>query len=273
MCVRQDEVVFDIHLQHDVVAAAQGMLDRFHDAGYLEIHHHIQASSLPEFSRNGVDLLPFSNSKAGAQAPPALCSAEHTPMGSDDAGAFGAEKALAESDAHGTGLSKSEEYDKSSEDECSEVASQAACLAAAASESMHGGDRCSLGEPEEAVDTAVAASGAPLKRKRTSAAQRFSKVHRSSAGESFFVAHTAAARPSSVQRPSSGVMLRWTLKVSDHQLRLGSLVQDPAAAEGVLHVPEALLQEDLLRLRVMMLHMWQEDNIDKDANQFRCAAA
>lgn len=265
--------MFNVHLQQAVVAAAQDMLDRFHDAGYLEIHHHIQALSLPEFSRNAADLLPVSNSKADAQAPAALCSEEHTPMDSDDAEAFGEEKALAESDADGTSSSRSEEHDTSSEDECSEEISQAACLAAAASESMHGGDRCSLGEPEEAVDAAAAASAAPLKRKRTAAAQRFSKVHRSSAGDSSVVAHTAAAQPSSVQRPFSGVMLRWTLKVSDHQLRLGSLVQDPAAAEGVLHVPEALLQEDLLRLRVMLLHMWQEDSNDKDANQFRCAAA
>ena len=67
------------------------------------------------------------------------------------------------------------------------------------------------------------------------------------------------------------VQMQWTLPLPDHELRLGSAVQEAGAAEGVLGVPEALLQEDLRALRVHLMDALGLQRPDKDANEFRCS--
>lgn len=67
------------------------------------------------------------------------------------------------------------------------------------------------------------------------------------------------------------VQMQWMLPIPDHELRLGSAVQEAGAAEGVLGVPEALLQQDLRALRVRLMDALGLQRPDKDANEFRCS--
>lgn len=67
--------------------------------------------------------------------------------------------------------------------------------------------------------------------------------------------------------------VQWTctIKMPDHELRLGSLAPEAGTTGGVLVVHEALLQEDLRSLRALLINQLHLDRPDKDPGQFRCA--
>lgn len=77
--------------------------------------------------------------------------------------------------------------------------------------------------------------------------------------------HSKATEPAYVK-------MQWTLELPDHELRLGSLVQDPHAADGVMQVCDALVEDDLQKLRMHLVDILGLLRPDKDPDQFRCVS-
>ena len=69
----------------------------------------------------------------------------------------------------------------------------------------------------------------------------------------------------------TAVQLQLTVLIHDQEVRLGSLVQDPAAAEGALHIPPEMLEEDLNKRKLQLVSLLRLQQPDKDPNQNRYA--
>lgn len=78
--------------------------------------------------------------------------------------------------------------------------------------------------------------------------------------------------PPAEQDDNALLEFQWTIVLPDHELRLGSLVQDPGAAEGAPRLDDALVKEDLDKLRVYLMDVLGLQLPDKDPDQFRYAA-
>ena len=79
------------------------------------------------------------------------------------------------------------------------------------------------------------------------------------------------AKGSAAAADQTDVQLQWTVLICDQDVRLGSLVQDPTAAEGTLHIPPEMLEEDLNKLKLHLVNLLSLQQPDKDPSQNRYA--